>query len=336
MTIINIKEIARMAGVSASSVSRVINKQPGVKPENRKRVEKIIKETSYRPNLLARELLMKKTNIIGIVLPEIHSYYADRIAGIMDVCHANKFGIMIATSRENPREDIKNLNLFYEKQVDGIVLFVSTLIPEHEKTLREINRKVPIVMVGQEIEGLKIPSVIQDNYQGGRKAVEYLIENGHKNIAIISGPSINYSAQQRLNAYFDVLKENGLPISLKLVSQGDFTLPSGYDAMNSIMANNEIRPTAVFASNDMMAMGAAKALSEKGLKIPEDISIIGFDDVVIAEYFNPALTTVHQNHYDVGRQAGELLMENLKNRNITVKRLILEQRLVIRKSVRSI
>jgi DNA-binding LacI/PurR family transcriptional regulator len=191
-------------------------------------------------------------------------------------------------------------------------------------------------MVGQEIDGLDIPSVVQDNYQGGRKAVEFLIENGHKRIGIISGPSDNFSAQQRLSAYMDVLKENNLPVYQEYISQGTFTLPSGYDAMKEILERSRQIPTAVFASNDMMAMGAVKAILEKGYCVPDDISIVGFDNVVLSEYFIPALTTIHQNHYEVGKQAGELLMEYLRNKEVPVKRLILEQRLIVRDSVRKI
>ena len=333
---VNIKEIAKMAGVSISSVSRVINKRAGVNIENRKKIERIIKETAYRPNLLARELLQKKTNIIGIILPAIHSYYAERIAGLTDVCYANKYGVMIASSRENMKEEINNFNLFYEKQVDGIVFFVSSITPEHEKLLKDISKKIPVIMVGHEITGLDIPAVIQDNYQGGRKAVEFLIENGHSKIGIICGPTENFSAQQRFSAYLDVMKEHNLKPPKEYISQGTFTLPSGYIAMKEILEKSEEIPTAIFAINDMMAMGAVKAILEKGYRVPGDISIVGFDNVVLAEYFNPALTTIHQNHYEIGKQAGELLMEYLRNKEVPVKRLILEQRLIERDSVRRI
>jgi Transcriptional regulators len=333
---ISIKDLAALAETSVASVSRVINKKPGVNPEVRARIERLIVEHDYRPNLIARELLQKRTRLVGILLPTIHSYYADRIAGIIDVCRDHHYGTMIASARENVEEEIENFDLMSEKQVEGIIFFAATLDDRHLAVMRLIARTIPIVCVGQEVDIPGVSSVVSDNYAGAAMAMEYLIGQGHRDIAFIGGPDSNLSARQRFQAYSDALKSAGIPPRTEWLRQGDFTMPSGYRETLELLDSGNARPSAVFYCNDMMAIGGFHAFQKQGVSVPDDISVVGFDDINYAEYTIPPLTTVHQNHYDVGRQAGDLLMSMRQNTTGENRRIILEQSLIVRESVRSI
>lgn len=336
--ILNIYEIAKLADASISSVSRVLNNQPGVRAEMRAKIEQIIAEQDYRPNLLARELTKKKTNVIGIILSGINSYYTASIEAVSHVCQANNYSIMIATNSTEQNcidRELENFRLLAKKQVDGIVFFASLVDGKHIELLKKITTKIPIVSIGYECSELSMPCVLQDDYGGARKAMEYLIANGHRRIGFISGPEYNFGARKRYCAYQDVLQENGYAVDKRYVRQGTFSKKSGYSAMKSILECEE-RPTAVFTANDDMAIGAMRLIYDIGMRIPEDISIIGFDDVDVAAYLNPELTTVRQEQYDTGFQAAQMLIQSIEEQTVKIKKVIMDQTLIIRSSTRKI
>jgi DNA-binding LacI/PurR family transcriptional regulator len=333
---VNIKDVAKLAGVSISSVSRVLNNRPGVNSKKRKIIEQVISEKSYRPNLLARELIHKRTNLIGIILPSFDSNYADIITGAMDAFYGEKYGVTIALSRGNIDEEIRNFNLFSEKQVDGILFFVSELTERHRITIDDISRNLPVFMIGKKFDTIDVPYLMHNEHQGAQKAMEYLIECGHKKIGFISGPSQVFSAQQRFSAYLDTLRSNNLPVGMDTIAKGDFSLESGYNAMKQIIEVCTSLPSAVFGCNDLMAIGALKALHEKGIRVPDDISIIGFDNIPFSEFCTPALTTVQQNNYELGNVSGKLLLDRVTNKNQSKDKILPGQELIIRGSVKKL
>jgi len=326
----SIRELAFLAGTSIASVSRVLNKRPGVNPVVRARVEELVARHEFRPNLLARELLAKRTRLIGILLPTIHSYYADRIAGVTDVCREHRYSTLIASARENVEEEIANFLLFAEKQVEGILFFAAALEPRHREVLATLGTRLPIVCVGQETDQLPVSSVVSDNFGGALLALDHLAALGHRRVAFVGGPSSNLSARQRALAFGQTAAARGWECLPGWVREGDFNPSSGLTETRALLEAGV--PTAIFYGNDMMAFGGLKALAEGDLKVPQDVSVVGFDDIPFAEYSRPALTTVHQNHYDIGRQAGQLLMAHLGPGVPPTRKVVLEQNLVVRES----
>ena len=330
----NIKKIAEIANVSIATVSRVINQKPGVSAEIRKKVKDIVAQTNYRPNVMARGLVQKRSHVIGLMVPRFDGYYSDRVESILKVAHDNHYGVMIASALANYEDEVENLNLLYQKHVEGIIFFCAHVTEELKSALERISQKVPVVMVDYAIEELNIPSIIQDNYNGAKKAMQYLLQCGHRKIACITSPSIDIEGKKRYQAYLDVLKEAGIKVPKAYVREGVYSIESGCKELETILAEAKEMPTAVFACNDNMAIGAVNCIIRKGLRVPEDISVVGFDDIPIARHFNPTLTTVRQDQEAVGVQATELLLEMIKNKSVQVKKIILTQELIIRSSVR--
>lgn len=332
----NIKEVARRAGVSISTVSRVINNTTFVSEDVRERVEKIISETGYRPNSLAKELQRNKTNTIGIIMSvevlELSSI-GRTINAISDILKENGYHIMLANSRFNLQEEIENFITFQEKRVDGILYFAANFAKEHYDLLK--NYPIPIVIIGQENKYLDFPCVLHDDYYAAKAATEYLIENGHRHIGFIGSPSFDAAVGlTRKNGFETAMNIHGLTLQPNFMASGDFSIKSGYEAMLQIVENSEVPPTAVFATTDYMAMGAMHYLREKGYRVPEDISIIGFDDVDVAAVYNPPLTTIHSDYSAVGQQATRLLLDILHQEDISIKKYVVGYELKERASVK--
>ena len=332
----NIKDIAKMAGVSISTVSRVVNGKAGVKPDIREAVQKIIDENNFRPNSVAVNLLKKRTNVIGIVVPVIHSYYARIIDAISDVCIENGYSIMVASSRTRIDEEIQNFHMLLEKQVEGIIYFPSNVTDEHKNVIEIVKKRVPIVMIEGNPYQLDIPNVGLDNITGTKRAIKYFIDNGHKKIGMVRGEKGNWTAEEREQSFRATLKENGIEIREEFFVDAHFSLNSGYRGVYTLYKDKTDCPTALFFCNDTMAIGGLKAFSELGIKVPDDVSVIGFDDIEPVKFTLPALTSVHQDQNEMGRQAANLIMEYLKNGDFKINRVILEQKLVIRESVKKI
>lgn len=331
----NIKKIAELANVSIATVSRVINNKPGVRAEIRTKVEQIIRQSDYRPNLMARGLVQKKSNVIGLMVPRFDGYYSERVEAILKVCHENGYGVMIASALKDYEDELDNLGLLYEKHVEGLIFFAAHWTPELNAMIRKISERTPVVMVDQVIEELNIPSILQDNYNGARQAVQHLIECGHRRIACISAPSSDPEGERRLEAFVDTMKEHNLPVEKRYIRQGLYSIESGCNEMEKLLAEPE-KPTAVFTANDNMAIGAINCIIKQGLNVPDDISVVGFDDILISRHFNPSLTTVRQDQVAVGTAAAELMLEYIRTKRVRVKKVILTQELVTRDSVKKL
>jgi DNA-binding LacI/PurR family transcriptional regulator len=332
----NIKKIAKLANVSIATVSRVVNNRPGVRKEIREKIEKIIQETNYRPNQMARGLVQKKSNVIGLLIPRFDGYYSERAEAVLRVCNKNDYGVMIASAVEEYRGELDSLKLLFEKHIEGLIYFCAHYTARHKELMKKICEQIPVVFVDMAEEDLNIPSILQDNYDGARKAMKYLLEMGHRNIAFIGAPHSDKEAYKRQLAYEDILKEEGIKVSEKYVREGTYSIDSGYREMENILRLSKDRPTAVFCANDNMAIGAINCIKDHDLNVPGDISVVGFDDILISKHFIPALTTVRQDQEAIGTQAAELLIEYKKNSEFRVKKIILHQELIIRDSVRDI
>lgn len=289
---ITIKEVAETAGVSTATVSHVINNTRHVETTTRQSVEQAMQELGYQPNSLARSLRSGETKTIGLVVPDVYNlFFADMARRIENLGYANGYSVILCNSDNNLAKQHNYIKTLITKQIDGVI-FISA--GESNEDLQKLaDSRTPIVVADRVVPLSLADVVLLDNEQGGYEACKHLLDLGHKKIACITGPSDVSPSMQRASGYRRALKEAGIEAPAEYVIPGDFTVFGGSESMSRLMKLDE-RPTAVFVSNDMMAMGAVTAARRLGLHVPEDVSIIGFDDIELARAFNPTLTTMAQ------------------------------------------
>lgn len=302
------KDIAERAGVSVATVSRVLNDSKPVSNELKEKVLKVVKETGYKPNALARSLIKQRTGTIGVIIPEMdNETFADLIKGIELVMDQNDYVILVTNTMGKVEKEIEMFHLFEEKRLDGIIFSGVSLKKEHIEFFDKY--KIPTVIVGQKFKELGFPSVTIDNFQAAFDMTQHLIDLGHKKIGMIRGPMYDIQAgKERVMGYKTALRENGIEINEEYISQGDFTIESGYKAMQKIW-KNKVKPTAIFSASDKMAIGTLNFCLDSKLKVPEDVSIAGFDDMELATAIRPTLTTIHQDQVQKGIKTGEILLD---------------------------
>ncbi len=332
-----ITDIARELNVSPSTVSRALNNHPAISTKTRDAVIDLAQKLNYQPNLLALNLLKKKTNTIGVIVPEITSYFfASIINGIQDVINPMGMNMIIGQSNERFEEEKSIVRTFTSIRVDGFLISPSSKTKnfDHFKILTESN--IPLVIFDRDCEGIVADKVFVDEYKGAFQAVEHLIKTGCRRIAHISGPSILSTAKHRLEGYMDALKLHGLEIN------NDYILESkGFTPKHGIKPTRQLLslptpPDAIFTINDGVAIGAMFVIKEAGIVIPDQISVIGFDDDPYSSYFKPSLTTVVQPTYEMGMLAARILIKRVESNNemskIRIEKLLPE--LIIRGSTK--
>lgn len=330
-----IYEIAKRAGVSVSTVSRVVNGKPGVGDTVRDLVKQLLVELDYSPNLLARELSNRRTNVIGIVMPGVNGYFTERIDAINRVCRERGYSLMITanTRLSNDAEaEAANLQLLYEKRVEGILFFATRFTDAHRDALRKIAAEIPVVALDRVIEDSGIPCVLHDNAGGTRKLMRHLLSLGHRRIAFLRGPSYDETSREREEAWRSELAAAGIPAPEDLVRKGNWTLEGGKREGLALLSTERNRPTAVFAGNDNMALGVIRAAHELGIRIPKDLSVAGYDGLPMGAFSCPTLTTVSHDQEAMGIRAAELLFEAIAKGKPEISRIVLEDSLEVRES----
>ena len=298
-------DVARHAGVSIGTVSRVTNNRDRVHPETRERVLRAIEELGYRPNALARGLAGQQTNTLGLVIPQVNDpFFFQIVRGVEDAASQAGYNLLIASQPLQPGEH-SYLSLFTRGHVDAMVLVAIDVRVEEVQAITD--RGVPIVLVQQDIGG-NIPSFVADNYYGARSMAEHLLGHGYRRLGYISGTDYTPDNRERLRGLRDVLAQHGLSLPGEYIAHGNYLRDSGFRAMQELLALSP-RPEAVFAANDQMAADAIMAALAAGLVVPDDIAVVGFDDGPFARYTNPPLTTVSQPVYDLGRQAAQTALQ---------------------------
>ncbi len=327
----SIRDVAKIAGVSVSTVSHVINQTRFVSKESQTKVLAAMEELNYTPNRLASSLRRKdkRTNTLGLLIPDsTNPFFAEVLRGVEDACFDAGFSVFLCNSDDDPKKEHNYIEVLLGKQIDGIILVSAGT---HDDSLLMLeNNRVPFVLVDRELPGAVIDSVLVDNKTGGYQATNYLVELGHKRIGCIAGPSLLNPSAARVEGYRMALSENNI-LDDNLVFMGDFRAQSGTDAAKQMLDLGN-PPTAIFACNDMMALGALHAADEAQLSVPGDISIIGFDDIPLASFTIPPLTTVAQSGQEMGLQAAKMVISRIENSNLPARQAILSTSLVIRDS----
>ncbi|EGR0410514.1 TPA: substrate-binding domain-containing protein [Vibrio cholerae] len=329
------KDIARLAGVSTSTVSHVINKSRFVSDEIAERVNNAAQQLNYAPSALARSLKMNRTKTIGmLVTTSTNPFFGEVVKGVERSCYHQGYNLILCNTEGDNQRMKASINTLLQKRVDGLLLMCSTLEGER---LDVFDRYPDIPIVVMDWGPILFASdKIQDNsLQGGYMAAKHLIECGHKEIGCITGPLIRHQAQMRYEGYKRALAEAGIAINPDWIVESDFECEGGYQAFEKLYERGKL-PSALFVSNDMMAMGVIQAASQRGLQVPDDLSLIGYDDVHIAKFMTPALTTIHQPKYRLGKAAVDTLLYRLENPDTTAQVVQLEPTLVVRNSVRKL
>ncbi len=303
---ITIKDIAEKSGVSITTVSRVLNDKPDVNNETRAKVLKVIKESNYRPNGMARSLVINQTYSIGLIIPDINNPYFPEVArGIEDQAQKSSYSVIFSSTDNKLEREREVIDLMLQKRVDGLIVSLSLANKDILKRLED--RKIPIVQLDRKIPDSIYPAVMIDNKKSAYNAVQFLIDEGHKKIAHITGDLQTVPGQERQEGYRKAILDNDLAINEDLIYEGDFSKKAGYKAMDKMIERGRV-PEAIFAANDLMALGVLEACRNSNLKIPTDLALMGHDDISISNLVHPSLTTMAQPKYRLGRQACELLI----------------------------
>ena len=332
-----ITDIARELHISPSTVSRALNHHPAINSQTREAVLALAKKLHYQPNILALSLLKKKTNTIGIIVPEITSYFfSSVIGGVQDLLAPHKTNMIIGQSNESLEEEKTLVEKFMSIRVDGFLVSPSRETKDygHLQVLKDSN--IPLVIFDRDCEGLEVDKVFVDEYNGAFQAVEHLIHTGCKRIAHIAGSAALSTARHRLAAYKDALAKHQLPVLEEyIVESNGFTPEAGIDPTKQLLALPN-PPDAIFTINDGVAVGAMYVIKEAGISIPDEISVIGFDDEPYSCYFKPSLSTVWQPTYELGMLSARILMKrvNAENEGFTPKVEKLFPELIVRGSSR--
>jgi LacI family transcriptional regulator len=331
---VTIIDVAQEAGVSYATVSRVLNNDPHVKPETRERVIHSIAHLGYTVNQQARNLAGGRSHVIGLLVPDLGTgYIGEIIRGVDEALAAAQYDLMLYTTHRRKTKESAYVTSLTQGMTDGLLLVLPRDPEEYLASLRQ--RRFPYVLVDHQGIGDVESAVGATNWQGGYDATKYLIELGHRRIGFITGTMDLGCSRDRLEGYRAALRDCGLPIDPLLIREGDFWQPSGFSAAQSLLALSE-PPTAIFASNDVMAFGVMEAVRDRGLRIPEDISIVGFDNIPQAEHVSPQLTTVQQPLADMGREATRMLLALVQEPARPYRRVELPTQLIVRASTRAL
>lgn len=334
--------IAQRAGVATMTVSRVINENGYVSQQTRERVLKVAREMSYRRNALARGLKRQRTETIGLVLGDIANPFGAELArGVREVLTAQNYTLFMCVSERSAREDMVAFDTLADHRVDGIIVATRASKLGNDRLAEIIEMGIPVVVIGRDFSHPLADLVTADNLRGGHDAATHLISLGHRRIGFVGASLASVSGLKRFQGYIDALREHGLPIEEELIvgsngamdqRPGYATEEMGFDCMKRLLELKE-PPKAIFARNDITALGAISAIKSAGLRIPEDIAVVGYDDIPLARHTSPPLTTIRQPTREQGRLAAELLLKRLESREpLAREEKILNCELVVRES----
>ncbi|QGP93079.1 HTH-type transcriptional regulator DegA [Neomoorella glycerini] len=327
-----IYDVAKKAGVSISTVSRVLNNSSRVKESNRERVLQAIEELGYERNLLAAALMKKNTHTLGLIIADIaNPFYAEIARAVEDKAAENHFNVIVCNTDNNLKKEAAYIAILRQKRIDGIIFTTPEINNNNIKKLYQEQPDFPMVLIGSRIEGCAIDTVLVNNYLGTTEAMKYLTSLGHKRIGFIYGLPTTLSSRERLAGYHHYLAENGMKRDSKLILGGAFKIENGYQKAKELL-QLENPPTAIFAANDLIAIGALETAREMGIEVPNELSILGYDNINLSTITYPKLTTVAQPMMEMGARAAEMVIERIHGRRSSPEVVTLLPRLVVRDS----
>ncbi|HBY92559.1 MAG: LacI family transcriptional regulator [Ardenticatenaceae bacterium] len=324
-----VKDVARRAGVSTATVSRVLNNKGQVSATARAKVLAAVEALNFKPSRVARNLRVRRTQLIGLIISDIQNpFFAWVTRGVEDAAYQNGYSLILCNSNEDPTRERMYLEVMHAEEVAGVIL-ATTQDTGHDRTL--LCGPIPTVAVDRTIDDLEIDTVVVDNVRGAYEAVAHLLRSGHRRIGLIAGPPRLSTARERQQGYEQAHNDFDIPVDPALVRHGNFKQDSGYEHVRDLLTHPK-QPTALFVANNLMTLGALNAIHELGLRIPDEVAIVGFDDMPWAMSLNPPLTVVAQPHYELGRAAADLLLRRLTDREASAIHVCLPPTLIIRES----
>ena len=327
-----IKDIAFALHLSTSTVSRALRDASDVKPETKKAVKALAEELDYQPNKLALSLLNKRTNTIGVIIPNLDYVLATMVKGIDEVALEAGYTVMVCQSDESFGREIVNTKRLLDSFVDGFIVSVSseTKVYEHIKKIQ--TRKIPLVLFDRIIQHLNVPKIHIDNVDGGRQATQHLIDQGYKKIAILAGPENMNISNDRLQGYLQILKENKIRVDKQMIIHCEFNQDYAREATRELLMLKN-RPDAIFTISDRMAIGAMLAIKEKGLKMPKDIGLVGFNNEPITGLVSPSISSVEMYAFEIGKATAKLFLEMLhSDTDMSNEEIVIKPKLFVRES----
>jgi LacI family transcriptional regulator len=324
-----IYDVARLAGVSTATVSRALNGTGQIAPATRAAIDAAVAQLGYRPNTVARSLVTKSTQTIALLLPDItNPFYAALVSGIQERALESDHTMLLCTTEGDPEREEQYLGLLRAKQVDGVL--VDGLVLPPDRIARFVRDGLPIVCLDRDVDSTSVPLVQVDNRLGAKLATAHLLSLGHRRIAHVAGAPELRISEQRIEGYRDAHHDVGIQPDPGLLAVGSFTEEGGYDAARSLLERGDF--SAVFAANDLSALGVLSAITESGYAVPVDISVVGFDDLRLSRFTNPPLTTIHQPAREIAERATQLVLDLAAGIKAEQRLHLLEPELIVRSS----
>lgn len=331
-----IRDIARMLGISKSTVSRALNDHYDVNPETARKVRELAAKINFQPNILAQHFKQQKTFTIGVIIPEtVNRFFAKAVGGIQQVANRAGYNVIICQSDETLATERNNLHTLLANKVDGLLISVSRETDRYDHLQQAIDKEVPIVFFDRIVEELNASQVYSDNYDISFQGTEHLIAQGCKRIAFIAGPQHLYNSRNRLNGYLDALKKHNLSANESLIIYANYKSGEVENYTRQLF-NLKHKPDGIFAINDMAALEMMHILKKRGLNIPKDVAILGFNNETICRLVEPSLSSIDHPAFDMGVMATEILLRQINNNALVAEKRLIKSRLVVRESTHRI
>lgn len=335
---VTLKEVANKCGVSITAVSLVLNNKPNrISIDVQKRILDTVKKMNYKPNQIAVSMITKKTKTIGLILPDISNLYFSELAKVIEQnAYLAGYNIIYGNTSDSVEHTFEYFEFFSNRGVDGIIMIYSNLfVNQHKKKMKQIIEKIeiPVVVLDRFLVSNLTTTILVNHKKGGEMATKHLIDLGHRKIGCVTGPINTISSNERLEGYKRALRTAGLPFKKELVFQGDFQAQSGMEALPYLLKE---KVTAIFSFNDMMAIGLYRECKKSNIEIPNDLSIVGYDDIFLSELLDPPLTTIFQPINELGMLATSAIIGMINNNTKDVEKIVLDPVLKIRESTKKV
>jgi LacI family transcriptional regulator len=331
---ITIKDVAKKTGVSITTVSQILNgKGQRFSEKTREKVLSAAEELNYKANYFAQNMVTKQTQTIGVIIPDITNiFYSDMIKGIEDYLYENGFMVLLCNSTDDEERESLYLNQLVHRSVDGFIIASSTISDEMIFDLLKKNNK-PYILLDRKREENESDNIIVDDMEGGYIATEHLINLGHHNIGVITSSSLDVNVHNRFLGYKQCMEEHHVQMKEEWIVREELSMSGGYEAAKKLLRKDV---SAIFATSDQLAIGVYRAANEAGVRISGDLSLIGYDDIELASYMSPPMTTIHQPIYDIGKLAAKTLLHRIMNPEEPIINHVVKTKLVVRDSTREL